>query len=115
MSEFNVSDRVLAVIPGQCEYEIVEGFVTAVEQDGRIVAVRPATTHEWETDEMDPSESGVSWWWGSESVFHVTEAERAVEAKESMTQQWQDALRHGLVFSECNPQGGCDDEPGVDP
>jgi hypothetical protein len=109
MTEFKVSDRVLAVIPGQAEFEIVEGFITAIEQDGRIVAVRPASPDEWEGEDMHDDPSGLSWWWDAENVFHVVEAEKAVEAKEQMSSQWQDAMR-----LEFNPQGGDDDELGVD-
>lgn len=53
MYRFNVSDRVVAAFPeGDREVVLVEGFVTGIEQEGRLVAIRPATPEELESGEM---------------------------------------------------------------
>lgn len=105
MSQFQVSDRVLAVVPnGGAEFTIVEGFVTAVEQDGRIVAVRPAAPDEWEEGTMHDDSHGFSWWWGSDCVYHVVDADKAVES----------CSRMNLLSDERDYQGEVDDELGDD-
>lgn len=100
MTRFQVSDRVLAVVPNGAEFTIVEGFVTGIEEDGRLVAVRPASPDEWEEGAMHDGSHGFSWWWESGRVYHVVDAESAVESLSRM---------NAIGF-----QGGNDDEPGVD-
>jgi hypothetical protein len=103
MTRFQVADRVLAVVPnGASEVTIVEGFVTGIEQDGRLVAVRPASPDEWEEGIMDNDPAALSWWWGASEVYHVVDADKAIEQCSRMNAD-DDVL-----------QGGCEDELGVD-
>ena len=101
MSQFQVSDRVLAVVPNGVEFEIVEGFVTAIEKDGNVVAVRPATTHEWEEGKMEYAPDAVSWWWDSCCVYHVVDAEDAVDSLSRMNET-------GLLGGNDNELGSAD-------
>lgn len=102
MTRFNVSDRVLAVVPnGAAEVTIVEGFITGVEQDGRLVAVRPAAPDEWDEGVMHDDEFALSWWWNADSVFHVVDAEKACD------------LCSRMNTDEFHQGGDCD-ELGVD-
>lgn len=80
MTQFQVGDRVLAVVPdGASEFTVIEGFVTDTHQDGRLVSVRPASVDEWEDGEMHDDPAALSWWWRSDEVFHVVDAESACE------------------------------------
>ena len=102
MARFEFADRVLAVVPnGVNEVSIVEGFVTGVEQDGRLVAVRPAATDEWESGVMHDDEIEMSWWWNESNVFHVVDAEKAIEQCSRMN-------------TEVSDREVCDHELGTD-
>ena len=101
MHSFKFSDRVMAVVPnGANEVTIVEGFVTGIEQDGRLVAVRPAAPDEWEEGVMNDDPLALSWWWDATSVYHVVDADKAIEQCSRMNAD--------------DFQGGYDDELGVD-
>ena len=103
MSRFQFADRVLTVVPnGGSEFTIVEGFVTGVEQDGRIVAVRPAAIDEWEAGIMHDEPNALSWWWNASDVYHVVDAEKAADQCSRMNAEcfdkevWLDELGTGF-------------------
>ena len=80
MSRFQFADRVLAVVPnGISEFTIVEGFITAVEQDGRIVSVRPAAIDEWKAAIMHDEPHALSCWWNASDVYHVVDGEKPAD------------------------------------
>lgn len=103
MHSFKFSDRVMAVVPsGANEVTIVAGFVTGIEQDGRLVAIRPVQQDEWEDGAMPQDDEDLlwSWWCDASSVYHVVDADKAIEQCSRMNAD--------------DFQGGCDDELGVD-
>jgi len=103
MTRFQIADRVMAVVPdGASEVTIVAGFVAGIEQDGRLIAIRPVQQDEWEDGAMpqDGEDLLWSWWCDASSVYHVVDAEKAIEQCSRMNAD--------------DSQGGADDELGVD-
>lgn len=80
MYHFNVSDRVIAAFAeGEREVVLVEGFITGIEQEGRLVAVRPASPEELDCGEMIPVEVDGSIVAYGDQVFSADDAEDVFE------------------------------------
>ena len=80
-----INDRVIAIVPsGDRHVDLVEGFVTGVERDGRLIAVRPAAPDEWEEASPTIDDGAVSFWWDSVNVFHADDADAAFDRRQRM-------------------------------
>lgn len=80
-----VNDRVIAIVPsGDQNVDLVEGFVTGIERDGKLIAVRPAAPDEWEDASPSNDDDAVSFWWDSLNVFHADDVDAAFDRRQRM-------------------------------